>query len=172
MSIKGGYFRKGLHIDLGTSNADSWDISDSFIEKYIGGRGFGAKLVWVNLRKHDFKVNALGPENLMVVAPGPLTGIYLPSSGKCSFIAISPATGLYGDSSVGGGFGITTGCLFGQRSPMPREPRRSWWLPGRELPYAGCPERRDVQMRFATGSCIARRDTVEAAQRTRAEQTR
>jgi aldehyde:ferredoxin oxidoreductase len=35
-----------------------------------------------------------------------LTGAYLPSSGKNSFIAISPATGLYGDSSVGGGFGV------------------------------------------------------------------
>jgi len=42
----------------------------------------------------------------VVVAPGPLTGVYLPSSGKSSFIAISPATGLYGDSSMGGGFGV------------------------------------------------------------------
>ena len=106
MSIKSGYFKKGLHIDLTSGIADSWDIPDSFIEKYIGGRGFGAKLVWENLKKHDFKIDPLGPENLMVVAPGPLTGIYLPSSGKNSFIAISPATGLYGDSSVGGGFGI------------------------------------------------------------------
>jgi len=106
VSIKNGYFKKGLHVDLTSGIADSWDIPDSFIEKYIGGRGFGAKLVWDNLKKHDFKIDPLGPENLMVVAPGPLTGIYLPSSGKNSFIAISPATGVYGDSSVGGGFGI------------------------------------------------------------------
>jgi len=106
VSIKSGYFRKGLHVDLTSGIADSWDIPDSFIEKYIGGRGFGAKLVWDNLKKHDFKIDPLGPENLMVVAPGPLTGVYLPSSGKNSFIAISPATGVYGDSSVGGGFGI------------------------------------------------------------------
>lgn len=106
MSVKSGYFKKGLHVDLTKGSADSWDIPDSFIEKYIGGRGFGAKLVWDNLKRHDFKIDPLGPENLMVVAPGPLTGVYLPSSGKNSFIAISPATGLYGDSSVGGGFGI------------------------------------------------------------------
>jgi aldehyde:ferredoxin oxidoreductase len=43
---------------------------------------------------------------MLVVAPGPLTGVYLPSSGKNSFAAISPATGLYGDSSMGGGFGV------------------------------------------------------------------
>jgi aldehyde:ferredoxin oxidoreductase len=51
-------------------------------------------------------MDPLGEENLVVIAPGPLTGAYLPSSGKNSFVAISPATGLYGDSSIGGGFGV------------------------------------------------------------------
>jgi len=106
LSIKSGYYKKGLHVDLTAGTAGRWDIADEFLEKYIGGRGFGAKLVWDNLRKHAFKIDPLGPENLMVVAPGPLTGAYLPSSGKSSFIAISPATGLYGDSSIGGGFGV------------------------------------------------------------------
>ena len=106
MSIKSGYYKKGLHVDLSTGSAERWDIADGFLEKYIGGRGFGAKLVWDNLEKHAFKIDPLGAENLMVVAPGPLTGAYLPSSGKSSFIAISPATGLYGDSSIGGGFGV------------------------------------------------------------------
>jgi len=106
MSLKSGYFKKHLHVDLTTGSAERRDLPDAFIEKYIGGRGFGAKLVWDNLRKHDFKIDPLGPENLMVVAPGPLTGVYLPSSGKNSFVAISPATGLYGDSSIGGSFGV------------------------------------------------------------------
>ncbi|MDQ1256526.1 MAG: aldehyde:ferredoxin oxidoreductase [Candidatus Hydrogenedentes bacterium] len=51
-------------------------------------------------------MDPLGPENLLAIAPGPLTGAYLPSSGKNSFVTISPATGLYGDSSIGGGFGV------------------------------------------------------------------
>jgi len=106
MSIKSGYFKKHLYVDLTNSSSEFRDISDAFLEKYIGGRGFGAKLVWDNLRNRDFKMDPLGAENLLVVAPGPLTGVYLPSSGKNSFIAISPATGLYGDSSMGGGFGI------------------------------------------------------------------
>lgn len=106
MSIKGGYFKRHLHIDLTEGNAERQDLTDDFIEKYIGGRGFGAKLVWDNLKKHDFKIDPLGPENLLTVAPGPLTGVYLPSSGKNSFVAISPATGLFGDSSIGGGFGV------------------------------------------------------------------
>jgi aldehyde:ferredoxin oxidoreductase len=106
MSIRSGYFKKYLYVNLTDGNVEFRNLPDTFLEKYIGGRGFGAKLVWDNLRKHNFKIDPLGEENLMVVAPGPLTGVYLPSSGKTSFIAISPATGLYGDSSIGGGFGV------------------------------------------------------------------
>ena len=106
MSIKSGYFKKQLAVDLTKSSTDYLELSDSFLEKYIGGRGFGAKLIWDNLNKHNFKIDPLGEENLIAIAPGPLTGVYLPSSGKNSFVGISPATGLYGDSSIGGGFGV------------------------------------------------------------------
>jgi aldehyde:ferredoxin oxidoreductase len=106
MSIKGGYFKRYLHVDLSTGAIERRPLSEAFLEKYIGGRGFGAKLVWDNLKEHGYKIGPLDPENLVVLAPGPLTGVYLPSSGKLSFIGISPATGLYGDSSIGGGFGV------------------------------------------------------------------
>jgi len=106
MSIQSGYFKKHLVVDLTEGRSERRNLGDAFLEKYVGGRGFGAKLVWDNLVRHDFKVDPLGPENLLVIAPGPLTGTYLPSSGKNSFVAISPATGIYGDSSMGGSFGI------------------------------------------------------------------
>jgi aldehyde:ferredoxin oxidoreductase len=106
MAIRSGYFKKLLHVDLSAGEGTSREPSDDFLERYIGGRGFGAKLVWDNLQRRNFKVDPLGPENLLAIAPGPLTGLYLPSSGKCSFVSISPATGIYGDSSIGGAFGI------------------------------------------------------------------
>ncbi len=106
MSLKSGYFKKHLRVDLTEGTIAYLDLSDAFLERYIGGRGFGAKLVWDNLLKHSFKIDPLGPENILVVAPGPLTGVYLPSSGKNSFVSISPATGIYGDSSMGGSFGV------------------------------------------------------------------
>ncbi len=106
MSIHSGYFKKHLAVDLSGRKAERLELDDEFLERYIGGRGFGAKLVWDNLRKHDFRVDPLGTENLLVIAPGPFTGVYLPSSGKNSFITLSPATGLYGDSSMGGSFGV------------------------------------------------------------------
>ncbi len=106
MSIKSGYFRKHLAVDLSAGAAEHRELDEAFLTRYVGGRGFGAKLVWDHLRARDFRIDPLGPENLLVVAPGPLTGTYLPSSGKNSFVAISPATGIYGDSSMGGSFGI------------------------------------------------------------------
>jgi len=106
MSIKSGYFRKNLVADLSSGACTFEELSEEFVHQYIGGRGFGAGLVWENLNKHDFNIDPFGPENLIAIAPGPLTGTYLPSSGKCSFVTISPATGGYGDSSSGGSFGI------------------------------------------------------------------
>jgi len=106
MGIESGYFKKHLKVDLTTGSIRHESLSEEFLEKYVGGRGFGAKLVWDNLVAHDFQVDPLGPENLLVMAPGPLTGLYLPSSGKCSFMALSPGTGGYGDSSIGGGLGV------------------------------------------------------------------
>ncbi len=106
MTIQSGYFKNYLRIDLTAGSCDALRLSDSFIETYVGGRGFGAKLVWDNLVQNGFSVDPLGPENLLAIASGPLSGTYLPSSGKCSFVSISPATKGYGDSSVGGSFGV------------------------------------------------------------------
>lgn len=105
MEIKGGYTKKILNIDLTRKKSVVSEVDDEFALKYIGGRGWGAKIVWDNLLKHP-DLEPLGPENVIVIAPGPLCGLYLPASGKNSFISISPLTGIYGDSSMGGLFGM------------------------------------------------------------------
>jgi len=105
MGIKSGYFKDHLHVDLSSGDCAHRVLTDGFLEAYIGGRGFGARLLWDNLRDRG-AIDPRGEENLLVIAPGPLTGTYLPSSGKCSFASLSPATGVYGDSSLGGHFGI------------------------------------------------------------------
>jgi aldehyde:ferredoxin oxidoreductase len=104
MKIKGGYNKKILNIDLSKNKVVVSRVNDAFALKYIGGRGYGARLVWDNLGAK--LPNALEPRNVLVIAPGPLTGAYLPASCKTSFVSISPATGIYGDSSMGGMFGI------------------------------------------------------------------
>ncbi|MHA1580796.1 MAG: aldehyde ferredoxin oxidoreductase N-terminal domain-containing protein, partial [Candidatus Freyarchaeota archaeon] len=54
----------------------------------------------------EVNVDPLGPENLLFFASGPLTGLLVPSAGKLSIVSISPATGIYADSNVGGAFGV------------------------------------------------------------------
>ena len=105
MKVKGGYFWKALHVDLTQGRGDIVPFDEEFALKYVGGRGFNIKFLWDNLRRHNFKINPLGPENIVCMSPGPLCGVYLPASGKTSFASISPATGIYGDSSMGGVFG-------------------------------------------------------------------
>ena len=105
MAIKGGYFFKILWIDLSGEKISVKRYDEEFARDFIGGRGFGAKLLWDNIKEKG-PLDPLGPENTLIVAPGPLTGCYLPSSGKNSFVTISPATGIYADSSIGGSFGV------------------------------------------------------------------
>ena len=105
MAIKGGYFFRILDADLTAGKMGVESFDEDFARRHVGGRGFGIRLVWDNLCKHE-KLDPLGPENILVIAPGPLSGTLMPSSGKNSFVSISPATGLFGDSSMGGGFGV------------------------------------------------------------------
>lgn len=103
MSIKGGYFKRMLWVDLSSDRIEVRDLSDDFILRYIGGRGFGAKMVWDHL---DVGRDPFSPENPIVISPGPLNGCYVPAAGKTSFVSISPLTGIYGDSNMGGSFGV------------------------------------------------------------------
>jgi aldehyde:ferredoxin oxidoreductase len=102
MRPKGGYHKRILEVDLSSSKAVSRPVSDDYAMKYIGGRGYGARMTWDALRQG---FDPRSPENVVSIAPGPLNGLLLPSAGKTSFSCISPATGIYADSNMGGSFG-------------------------------------------------------------------
>ena len=102
MKPKGGYHGYVLDVDLTSGNARRREVPDEFALKYIGGRGYSARITWDNLSPD---LDPLGPENTLTIAPGPLNGLLIPSSGKTTFSCISPATGIYGDSNMGGSFG-------------------------------------------------------------------
>ncbi|MHA1129995.1 MAG: aldehyde ferredoxin oxidoreductase family protein [Candidatus Helarchaeota archaeon] len=99
----GGYIGKILEIDLTTKKNKIRSLSKEFALQYIGGRGFGARILWD--RTHA-NINPLSPENILIMAAGPLTGLLVPGSGKTAFISVSPATGIYGDSNIGGHLGL------------------------------------------------------------------
>ena len=57
--IKGGYSWNILWVDLDHGEAKPLEFDEAFALRYIGGRGFGAKLVWDQLQKGT--IDPLGP---------------------------------------------------------------------------------------------------------------
>jgi aldehyde:ferredoxin oxidoreductase len=94
-----GYGGKILRINLSNSSITTEKISEKMARDYIGGRGFTARILYDELKPG---IDPLGPDNKVVLASGPLCGLFLPAGGKLTFAAKSPATNSYGDSNVGG----------------------------------------------------------------------
>jgi len=93
-----GWNGRILRVDLSSGKAVLQGYDLSFATKYLGGRGFAAKILWDELEPG---IDALGPRNKLVIAAGPLTGLPGPSLGKLVVAAKSPLTGGYGDGNLG-----------------------------------------------------------------------
>ena len=95
-------YGKILRINLSSGEHSFEDIPETLAKEFIGGRGFGAKILFDELPKG---VDPLSPENKLIIATGPLNGLLIPGAGKTSFITKGPASGGWADSSLGGHFG-------------------------------------------------------------------
>ncbi|MBN4062877.1 hypothetical protein JYT33_01585 [Alkaliphilus transvaalensis] len=102
-TIDKGYTNRTLYINLDNNTIKSKAVTEEMKEKFIGGKGFGLKLLWDAVKpttKWD------DPENQIVIASGPVGGItQYPGAGKSLVVSISPLTGIVIDSNVGGYFG-------------------------------------------------------------------
>jgi aldehyde:ferredoxin oxidoreductase len=97
-----GYAGKILRIDLSNKRTKICALNKSFVKEYLGGNGFGAKILYYELKKG---ANPLGEENELVFATGPFTGTPIFTSGKFGFFAKSPLTNRFGESICGGHIG-------------------------------------------------------------------
>lgn len=97
-----GYHGKMLTIDLTEGKVLTENFDEGFARKYIGGVGFGIRLLCDRL---DPKVDPLSPENILVFCSGPLTALSFMGSTGISVVTKSPLTGLIGDSDLRGSFG-------------------------------------------------------------------
>lgn len=91
-----------LILDLATGRQQIEEVPSDDISRYLGGRGLSAKLLYERLKPG---VDPLGPQNLLIFAPGSLAGTTAPCSGRTSVTCKSPATGLYLKTNVGGHWG-------------------------------------------------------------------
>jgi aldehyde:ferredoxin oxidoreductase len=91
-----------LHVDLTSGQTGTETISSADVVKYLGGRGVSAKLLYERLAPG---IDPLGPENLVIFAPGTLAGTSAPCSGRTSVTCKGPATNLYLKTNMGGHWG-------------------------------------------------------------------
>jgi aldehyde:ferredoxin oxidoreductase len=97
-----GYWNKILHVDLTKRTTWIEEPGDAFFRHYGGGRGFIAHYLLKYVPKG---ADPLGPDNVLIFAPGVLTGAPVPGAGRHSVGAKSPLTGGFGESEAGGFWG-------------------------------------------------------------------
>ncbi len=96
--MMGGWTGRILRVDLTRRKTFVEELSPKMAVDFLGGRGFAVKILWDELKPGT---DPLSPDNLLIFATGPLTGLPLPSSGKMVVAAKSPLTGGYGDGNIG-----------------------------------------------------------------------
>lgn len=101
--IERGYNNRTLYLNVGSGEIKEKPVSQQMKDKFIGGKGFGLRLLWDGTRP-DTRWN--DPDNEIVISGGPVCGITQYSgTGKSLLVTISPQTDSVMDSNVGGFFG-------------------------------------------------------------------
>ena len=94
-----GICGKLLEIDLTSGKTRTTTVSFEMVEKYIGGRGLGARMLYDIL---PAKTDPLSPENVLIFLTGPLTATLVPGSSKFVVVTKSPLTHGWCDSYSSG----------------------------------------------------------------------
>ena len=103
-----GYCGKILDIDLSDGRVKTIRLEEEVLREYVGGRGLAAKILWDRLGERWDEIEPLGPENVLTVLTGPLTG-YIPG-GRICISGKSPLTNGIIGSTAGGEFPIELKC--------------------------------------------------------------
>ncbi|WP_049970671.1 aldehyde ferredoxin oxidoreductase family protein [Haladaptatus cibarius] len=91
---------KLLRIDLSARTVESEQIPESWLRRFIGGKGLSARYLYDELAPGT---DPLAPENALLFMCGPLTG-RIPGESRYSVVTKSPLTGTFLDSYTGGTF--------------------------------------------------------------------
>lgn len=97
-----GYNGKILRVDLSGGTISIEEPSEDFYRQYLGGSGFIGYYLTKELKGGE---DPLGPDNRLIFAVGPLTGVPLSGMGRNSVGAKSPLTNGLGNAEVGGWWG-------------------------------------------------------------------
>ncbi|MFC2066095.1 aldehyde ferredoxin oxidoreductase family protein [Chloroflexota bacterium] len=103
-SLKGGYAGKTLCVDLSSGKISKQDTDSAILRSFIGGVGLSSKILYDEVGTN---VEPLSPDNLLILAVGPLTGTSAPGCSRLEVTTKSPLTGIFGSSSSGGFWAAT-----------------------------------------------------------------
>jgi aldehyde:ferredoxin oxidoreductase len=95
-------YGKVLYVDLTKGTTRTEILGTELLRNYIGGSGIAA-LLFTRLAPKG--IDAFDPENPLVFAVGPLCGTTVPTTGRHELASLSPLTGLFAESDVGGAWG-------------------------------------------------------------------
>jgi aldehyde:ferredoxin oxidoreductase len=96
-----GFNGKMLNVNLTTGQITVERPPESLYRQYLGGYGIGARMLWDRV---PAGADPLGPENMLGMFPGLLTGTPLFGQ-RWQVVCKSPLTGGWGDANCGGDFG-------------------------------------------------------------------
>jgi aldehyde:ferredoxin oxidoreductase len=89
------------HVDLTRGTVETRTLAEDVYRKYPGGSALAAYLVMQTI---PAGADPLGPDNVLVMAVSPLTGLAISGQSRMTACARSPLTGAIGDSQCGGFF--------------------------------------------------------------------
>ena len=102
----GGFSGRVLFVDLSRGKVVSEPLDHENACRFIGGLGLNVKLYSDRMKPG---VNALSPENPMVLGAGPFVGTGIPSSSRVYSVTRLPSSGTVGWAGAGG---VNFGCML------------------------------------------------------------
>ena len=95
--------KKILRVNLAEGTCAAEPLNMEWAQQYLGQRGLASKYLAEEI---DPEIDALSPDNKLIMATGPLTGTNASTAGRYSVITKSPLTGTIACSNSGGFFGM------------------------------------------------------------------
>ncbi|MFC1978415.1 aldehyde ferredoxin oxidoreductase family protein [Chloroflexota bacterium] len=90
------------YIDLSNKTIVKESVPLEWRQKYLGARGINNFLLY---SLASLSIDPMGPDNPLIIGVGLFTGLPGFGSGRFNICAVSPESGNFGDSNIGGHFG-------------------------------------------------------------------
>jgi len=96
-----GWAGRAVWADLTRGKIVKRPIERKILKDFLGGRGLNDKVLFDEVRP---RIDPLGPENVLCLAVGPLTGTSFTCSSRIEVSTLSPQSYILGDGNSGGTF--------------------------------------------------------------------